>query len=55
MKPAYPSAKIYVGDRVLPLNIQEKEEFIEYMKSAIEDLKRGEIEALKREINRLRG
>lgn len=55
MKPAYPSAKIYVGDRALPLNIQEREEFISYMRSAIKDLKRGEIEALKREINRLRG
>ena len=55
MKLAYPSAKIYVGDRALPLNIQEKEEFIAYMKSAIDDLKRGEVEALKREINRLRG
>lgn len=54
-KPAYPSAKIYVGDSALPLNTKEKEEFISYMRSAIEDLKRGELEGLKRELNRLRG
>lgn len=54
-KPAYPSARIYVGDRALPLNTQEKEEFISYMQKVIEELKRGELETIKREVNRLRG
>ncbi len=54
-KPAYPSARIYVGDRALPLSNQDKDEFISYMKNVIEDLKRGELEIVKREINRLRG
>ena len=44
-----------MGDRALPLNTQEKEEFISYMQKVIEELKRGELETIKREVNRLRG
>lgn len=53
-KAAYPSALIYVGDSDILLCSNEKEELVNYMKEAIQKLRRKEVEELKKAVESLR-
>lgn len=53
-KAAYPSAMIYVGDSDIPLGSNEKVELLSYMKGVIQQLRRKEVEELKKAIASLR-
>ncbi|MDO5291593.1 MAG: hypothetical protein Q4F05_02465 [bacterium] len=54
-QPAYPSAMIYVGDSETPLSNNERDQLLEYMRKTIQQLRRKEVEELKRVITSLRG